>query len=65
MSHHESSGLYEHPGSTAPCKVCSSPVIPEHRFFLFGICHHCVYKILMVVFVAMIAISYIAWFGVF
>jgi hypothetical protein len=30
----------------------------------FGICHNCVYKILVIVFIVMIAVSYIAWFGV-
>ena len=30
----------------------------------FGICHNCVYKILVIAFIVMIAVSYIAWFGV-
>jgi hypothetical protein len=62
MSHHEAFEHHEHHG--APCKVCSSSFDPEHKASQFGICHHCVYKILIVVFIVMISISYIAWFGV-
>ncbi|MDD1680931.1 MAG: hypothetical protein LUQ35_04915 [Methanoregula sp.] len=63
MSHHESSGYHEHHDSS-PCRVCSSPVDPDHKATMSGICHHCVYKILILVLIVMIAISYVAWFGV-
>jgi hypothetical protein len=64
MSHHEAFEHHEHPGSSAPCRVCSSAVDPKHKATMSGICHHCVYKILIIVFIVMIAISYVAWFGV-
>jgi hypothetical protein len=65
MSHHEASGHHEHPATASPCRVCSSPVDPDHKASLAGVCHNCVYKILIVMFIIMIAISYIVWFGVF
>lgn len=58
MSHHEPHG------SSAPCKVCTSAIDMDHKASQFGICHRCMYKILIVVFIVMIVISYIAWFGV-
>jgi hypothetical protein len=65
MSHHEAFEHHEHPASTAPCRICTSSIDPEHKATRFGICHHCVYKILIVVLIVMISISYIAWFGIF
>jgi hypothetical protein len=65
MSHHEATGHHEHPASTAPCRICTSSTDPDHKATRFGICHHCVYKILIVVLIVMISISYIAWFGIF
>ena len=64
MSHNESFEHHEHHGSLAPCRVCTSSVDPDNKVSRFGICHHCVYKIIILVVVVMIAISYIAWFGV-
>ena len=64
MSHSEASGYHEHPASTAPCRICTSSIDPEHKATRFGICHHCIYKLLIAVFIVMIAISYIVWFGV-
>jgi hypothetical protein len=65
MSHHETFEHHEHHGSFPPCRVCSSPVDPGKKASAYGICHHCVYKILIVVLITMIAISYIVWFGIF
>ncbi len=64
MSHHEAFEHHEHHGTSPLCRVCSSSHDPDHPVSRYGICHHCVYKILIVVFVVMIAISYVAWFGV-
>jgi DNA-directed RNA polymerase subunit RPC12/RpoP len=58
----ESSEHREHHGS-APCRVCSSSVDPEHAAARLGICPHCGYKILIFVVVVMVAISYTLWFG--
>jgi DNA-directed RNA polymerase subunit RPC12/RpoP len=64
MTHHDSSAHHEHHVSPV-CRICSSPVDMEHKASVQGICHHCVYKILIVLFLIMIVISYTAWFGVF
>lgn len=64
MSHHEASGHHEHHDSSAPCRVCTSSVDPDNKVSQFGICHHCMYKILILVLIVMISISYVAWFGV-
>jgi len=65
MSHHESFEHHEPHNPSAPCRVCTSAIDPDHKVSQFGICHHCVYKILIVAFIVMIVISYVAWFGVF
>lgn len=65
MSHHEASGHHEHHDSSAPCRVCTSSIDPDNKASQFGICHHCAYKILILVLIVMISISYVAWFGVF
>ncbi len=66
MSHHEGFEHHEHPAtaSGAPCRFCSSPV-SEHPAARLGFCHNCMYKILIVVLIVMVAISYTAWFGIF
>ena len=63
MTHHQQFEHHEHAGHK--CRLCSSSHDPDHKASVGGICHGCVYKILVVVFIVMIAISYIAWFGVF
>ena len=65
MTHHDEYGHHEHPASSPICRVCTSAHDPAHPAARFGICHHCMYKLLIVLFVLMIAVSYIAWFGVF
>ncbi|MEI7855946.1 MAG: hypothetical protein WCH85_00400 [Methanomicrobiales archaeon] len=63
MTHHQQ---FEHPEKAGhTCRLCSSSHDPEHKVSVGGICHNCVYKILIVVLIVMIAISYVAWFGVF
>jgi hypothetical protein len=62
MTHHPQSGHHDHGGHS--CRMCSSSCNPEHTASVSGICHTCVYKILIVIFIIMISISYVAWFGV-
>jgi len=64
MTHHQEFEHHEHTGS-APCRVCASSFDHEHKASVLGICNTCVYKILIVVLIVMITISYVAWFGVF
>ena len=65
MTHHETFEHHEHPGTSPVCKVCSSSYYQEHPASLFGFCHHCMYKILILIVIVMVVISYVAWFGVF
>ncbi|MGB7788184.1 hypothetical protein [Methanoregula sp.] len=60
--HHE---LHEHPEGSKTCRVCTSSYSHEQHPSRFGICEKCGYKILIVLVVVMVAISYVAWFGVF
>ena len=65
MTHHEAFEHHEHPGQTGSsktCRVCSSAHSPEQSHM--GICNNCGYKILIVLFIVMIAVSYVAWFGI-
>jgi len=62
MTHHQQFEHPDHAGHT--CRLCSSSHDPDHKVSVGGICHNCVYKILIVILIIMISISYIAWFGV-
>ncbi len=62
MTHHESFEKHEHAGGK-PCRFCSG-LSPEGTDHTAGICTPCWYKILIVVLIIMISISYVAWFGV-
>ncbi|MFA4824657.1 MAG: hypothetical protein WC593_05810 [Methanoregula sp.] len=62
MTQHQQFEHHDHAGHK--CRLCSSSHDPDHKASVGGICHGCVYKILIVVFIVMIAISYVAWFGV-
>jgi len=67
MTHHESFEHHEHPephGSSRTCRVCSSSYSPEKNPSRFGICDKCGYKILILLLIVMVAVSYVAWFGV-
>jgi len=55
----------DHGAGARPCRVCSSPVDEEHHAAVAGICPHCAYKLLVILFVIMIAASYMVWFGLF
>lgn len=54
----------EHHESSKTCRVCASSYSHEHHPSAFGICEHCAYKVLILLVVVMVAISYIAWFGI-
>jgi hypothetical protein len=64
MSHHESFEKHDHAEGSKTCKVCTSSYQHEHNPSVFGICERCGYKVLILLFIVMIATSYIAWFGV-
>jgi len=64
FEHHESPVHHEHTEGSKTCRVCSSSYSHEHHPSMFGICEKCGYKILIVLVVVMVAISYVAWFGV-
>ncbi len=62
MTHNATTGAEE---SSKTCRICSSNYSREHHLSWFGICEGCAYKVLIVIVVVMVAISYVAWFGVF
>lgn len=67
MAHHEAFEHHEHPakkGETNTCRFCSSHFSPAEHPSTFNICRTCEYKLLIVLLVIMISVSYIAWFGV-
>ncbi|WP_321507260.1 hypothetical protein [uncultured Methanoregula sp.] len=67
MSHHEAFEHHDHArpaGVSKTCRVCKTTYSHEKNPSHFGICHNCGYKILIVLFIVMISVSYIAWFGV-
>lgn len=65
MPHHEQFEKHDHLGNPKTCRVCLSVYSHDHNPSHFRICNSCGYKILIVLLVIMIAISYVAWFGVF
>lgn len=62
MTHHQQFEHPDHAGHT--CKLCSSSHDPEHKASVGGICHNCVYKILILLVIVMVVVSYTAWFYV-
>lgn len=67
MAHHEAFEHHEHPankGEMKTCRICSAKYSHTQNPSHFTICNKCGYKILIVLFVVMISVSYIAWFGV-
>jgi len=67
MSHHEAFEHHDHPkpaGISKTCRVCKSAYSHDKNPSAFRICNRCGIKILIVLFVVMISISYVAWFGV-
>jgi DNA-directed RNA polymerase subunit RPC12/RpoP len=64
MTPHEAFEHHEHREPSGTCRVCSSPYSHEDNPSRFGICEKCGYKILIVLLIVMVALSYIAWFGI-
>lgn len=67
MTHHEAFEHHEHSEHHEPsgtCRVCSSSYSHGKTASRLGICEKCGYKILILLLVVMVAISYVAWFGV-
>lgn len=54
----------EHVESSKTCRLCTSSYSHEHHPSWLGICEKCAYKVLIGLVVVMVAVSYIAWFGV-
>jgi len=63
MSHHEAFEQHDAHHGPKTCRVCSSQYSHEQNPSRFGICELCGYKILIVLVVIMVAVSYVAWFG--
>jgi hypothetical protein len=53
-----------HP-STHTCRICKAPGCSSCVSHPLLLCERCFYKLLIVLFAAMILVSYTAWFGVF
>jgi hypothetical protein len=51
--------------SAQNCKICLDPYCNSCTSYHFFICEGCFYKVLITLLIAMIIISYTAWFGVF
>jgi len=66
MTHNESHihAEHSHEGSKT-CRLCTSAYSHEKNPSHFGICEKCAYKVLILLVIVMISVSYIAWFGVF
>ena len=47
------------------CKLCREPYCPACRSHHLAICEGCAVKVLIMIFIAMIVVSYAAWFGIF
>jgi hypothetical protein len=52
-------------GPGKPCRICSSPYSHETNPSLFCFCERCGYKILILLVIVMIVVSFVAWFGLF
>jgi len=65
MTHHEHVENHDHHESLKTCRVCTSAYCHDCDPSFLGICEKCGYKILIILFIVMITISYVAWFGVF
>lgn len=57
----------KHPKQEAAssCKICFEPYCSSCRFHRLFICDGCFFKILIMLLVAMIIVSFVAWFGIF
>jgi len=57
---------YKHPHKDADsvCRICKENYCDE-CVSIAGVCQKCIYKTLVLILVAMIIISYVAWIGLF
>ena len=62
MTHHEAFEKHQHEHEK-PCRICSGVAAEGMSHPAAGICTPCWYKILIIVLIVMISISYVAWFG--
>jgi len=47
------------------CKLCFEPYCASCKSHRLSICEGCMYKVLIMLVIVMIVVSYVAWFGVF
>ena len=47
------------------CRICNEPYCTDCRSHRLAVCEGCMYKVLIMIFIAMIVVSYVAWFGIF
>jgi hypothetical protein len=63
MSHpHEAFENHDQKEGTS-CRLCSTTAPDGKEHGTLGVCTPCWYKILIVIFIIMISISYVVWFG--
>jgi hypothetical protein len=65
MVHSENGDLHNNPEPSGTCRLCSSATPEQGNFPHFGICDKCGYKVLIVLVVVMVIVSYTTWFGIF
>jgi hypothetical protein len=63
MTHHEAFEHHDHHEGSKTCRVCSSSYSHDHNPSALSLCEKCAWKIVIVLFIIMIAISYVWWFG--
>lgn len=63
MTHHDAFEKHDHTRGT-PCRVCSGTADEGKAVAALGVCRPCWYKILIVVLIVMIALTYVVFFGV-
>lgn len=57
---------YKHPHHDADstCRICKESYCNE-CLSVAGICRKCIYKAIILIFIVMIIVSYMAWIGIF
>jgi hypothetical protein len=56
--------MHNDPVSSKTCRMCSSAQGEDHHPSLLGICARCVFKILVVLIIVLVVVSYVMWFRV-
>jgi hypothetical protein len=49
---------------TGTCRVCQNNYCENCRGSRFGVCNRCGFKIMIIVLIAMVVLSYTVWFGI-